>query len=229
MRVLIVEDNIHLAAFIQKSVRSSGIETALVSQGADALDMLDAQPCDLVILDLGLPDMDGMEVLKKIRGRKNMIPILILTAREGISDRVNGLNNGADDYLLKPFAMDELVARAKALLRRPRHGLSQLLTAGNTTLDTIHREVQIKGQVVSFSRRETDMLERFLQRPGHVLSKAVLEDNLYMPDEEGSAHSIEVIISRLRKKLVSGGSNLTVHTLRGIGYLLSEQEKADAE
>ena len=150
--------------------------------------------------------------------------MLILTARDGVEDRVRGLDGGADDYLLKPFAMEELIARIRALLRRPGGALGLTLTAGNVSFDTTAREVLVDDSVISVSRREMGVLEQLMRRNGRVVPKDVLEDKLYGFGEEVTSNSVEVHISRLRKRLLKANANISVHTLRGIGYLLSEDD-----
>jgi len=147
---------------------------------------------------------------------------LLLTARDTVDDRVLGLNAGADDYLIKPFAMDELVARTKALLRRPGLALGVMLEAGNITFDSVGREVCVAGQPLPLPRRELDVLEHLIRRAGRVVPKAVLEDKLYGQDEELESNAIPVHVSHLRKKLIAAGATLEIHTIRGVGYLLEE-------
>lgn len=223
MRLLLVEDNKRLSELVRDGLHLAGFETDLAERGEDALSMAQTQNYDLVVLDLGLPDIDGLEVLKSIRSKNKSLPVLILTARDTLGDKVIGLNMGADDYLPKPFAMDELTARVRALLRRPGHALGQVLEAGNISFDTISRDVLIAGAPVRMSRRETDLLEQLMRRFGHVVSKETIEEKLYSFEEEGSSNSVEVLVHRLRKKLESLGATPHIHTLRGIGYLLSGQ------
>ncbi|TAN60028.1 MAG: response regulator transcription factor, partial [Magnetospirillum sp.] len=149
-------------------------------------------------------------------------PMMVLTARDGINDRVRGLNAGADDYLLKPFAMEELIARLRAILRRPGAALSVLLSSGDLTFDTIGRELRVRGELVSMPRREMEMLEHLLRRAGKVIPKRVLEESLYGFDDEVSSNTVEVLVSRLRKRLQLTAAGVTVHTLRGIGYMLAD-------
>jgi DNA-binding response OmpR family regulator len=149
---------------------------------------------------------------------------MILTARDGVEDRVKGLDDGADDYLLKPFAMEELIARIRALLRRPGGALGLTLTAGNVSFDTTAREVMVNDASISVSRREMGVLEQLMRRNGRVVPKDVMEDKLYGFGEEVTSNSVEVHISRLRKRLANANASVTVHTLRGVGYLLSEDD-----
>jgi len=222
MRLLVVEDNERLATFVVQGLKAAGFAVDQVGLAADALAALSTARYDAVVLDLGLPDSDGMSVLQEARGRGEATPVLVLTARDGLADRVKGLNAGADDYLLKPFAMDELVARLKALLRRPGAALGQLLEAGNLRLDTVNRAVEVDGRALLLGRREIALLELLLRRAGRVVAKSALEDGLYGFDEQASANSVEANVSRLRKKLEVAGVTVTIHTVRGVGYLLAE-------
>ena len=175
-----------------------------------------------MVLDLGLPDGDGLDILKRMRARGMAVPVLVLTARDGIDDRVGGLDAGADDYLLKPFALEELLARLRALLRRPGHALGVVLACGDVSLDTATRQVSVAGQPVQISRRETELLEHLLRRAGRVVPKRALEESLYGFDDDVSTNTVEAAVSRLRKRLVQTGATAEIHTLRGIGYMLVE-------
>jgi DNA-binding response OmpR family regulator len=177
---------------------------------------------DAMILDLGLPDRDGLEVVRALRVEGKRIPILILTARDGIDDRVEGLDRGADDYLLKPFAMKELAARLRALLRRPGGPLGATIDIGNVSLDTTTRQVKVNGRVISISRRELDALELLMRRADQVVPKRLFEESIYGLSEEVAPNAIEALVSRLRRRLEMIEARVSIHTLRGIGYLLTE-------
>ncbi len=177
---------------------------------------------DAAVLDLGLPDGDGLAVLRSARRIGKALPILILTARDAVEDRVAGLNAGADDYLTKPFAMIELIARIKALLRRPGGVLGITLAAGNVSLDTVGRELTVAGTPVQLSRRELAILEQMMRRFGRIVPKAVLEEKLYGIDEEPDSNTIPVHVHHLRRQLQAAGASLVVHTIRGVGYILAE-------
>ncbi len=222
MRILLIEDHERFAGFIKDGLEKEGFTVDTVLTGAAADAAISAVTYDAVILDLGLPDMDGVGLLKSWRERSDDTPVLILTARDGIDDRVRGLNSGGDDYLLKPFAMEELVARIRALLRRPGAVLGLVINAGNVSFDTTAREVRINDKPIAISRREMGVLEHLMRRNGRVVPKNVLEDKIYGFDEEVSSNSVEVHVSRLRKRLAKAGADVSVHTLRGVGYLLSE-------
>jgi len=169
-----------------------------------------------------LPDGDGLAVLTAARRAGKALPILILTARDAVEDRVTGLNAGADDYLTKPFAMTELVARIKALLRRPGGVLGMTLEAGNVRLDTVGRELTIGGMPVRLSRRELAIIEQMMRRFGRIVPKSVLEEKLYGIDEEPDSNPIPVHIHHLRRQLDAAGAHLMIHTIRGVGYILAE-------
>jgi len=222
MRLLIIEDNQRLAEFMAKALRAEGFTLDLVQLADEAEAALATTRYDSVVLDLGLPDADGMDLLKRLRGRDDPTPVLILTARDGLADRVSGLNAGADDYLLKPFAMAELVARLKALMRRPGGALGVRLQSGNLTFDTVGSIVEVEGKSVLLSRRELALLELLLRRAGRVVSKSSIEESLYGFGEEVESNSVEAHISRLRKKLTGAGARCEIHTVRGVGYFIGE-------
>ena len=225
MRILLVEDHVRFANFVREGLEKEGFTVDMVETGSAADAVVSAVRYDAVILDLGLPDEDGVDVLKGWRDRAEETPVLILTARDAVEERVRGLNSGADDYLLKPFDMNELVARVRALLRRPGGALGVVLNAGNVAFDTTAREVRIDGQPISISRREAAVLEQLMRRSGRVVPKDVLEDKIYGFDEEVSSNSVEVHVSRLRKRLTNAGADVAVHTLRGVGYLLADEHE----
>jgi len=227
MRLLLVEDHERFAEFIRLSLEKEGFTVDAVHNAEDADAAHSTVSYDSILLDLGLPDTDGLELLKGWRDRGDETPVLIITARDGVDDRVLGLNLGGDDYLVKPFAIEELVARIRALLRRPGGALGTVMTAGNITFDATAREVQIAGKTIPISRREMGVLEHLMRRLGHVVPKDVIEDKIYGFDEEVSSNSVEVHVSRLRKRLSESGADVTIHTLRGVGYLLSEDQVAE--
>jgi DNA-binding response OmpR family regulator len=222
MRVLLIEDNVRLAGFIGKALGAAGFTTDHCDCAGDGEAALDTVRYDALVLDLGLPDDDGMNVLRRVRMHVAELPVLILTARDGVEDRVGGLNAGADDYLLKPFAMEELIARLNALMRRPGTTLGRELTIANLTFDSVGREVTVDDKVMPLTRREMSVLELLLRRAGRVVPKDVLADSVYGFDENFGANSIEVAVHRLRKRLQDSGARLEIHTLRGIGYMLVE-------
>ncbi len=222
MRILLVEDNLKLSTYVRRGLENEDFTVDGVGTLADAEVALDTAPYDLMVLDLGLPDGDGLDLLKKLRAQDNHLPVLVLTARDGVDDRVKGLNAGADDYLLKPFAVEELAARLRALLRRPDGALGNSLKVGNIVFDTSSREVRVGQNLIKISRKEMGVLEQLMRRSGKVVPKDILESKLYGFDEEVSPNSLEAHISRLRKRLSQAEASVTIHTLRGVGYLLSD-------
>ena len=228
MRLFLVEDNPRLSDAITKNLRKAGFDVDVAAEGGDALAAISDQSCDLVILDLSLPDMDGMDVLRTLRDRRQNVPVLVLTARDGLSDKIAGLNRGADDYMVKPFETDELVARIQALLRRPAQMLGCMIELNNLRFDTTSRQARVEGKALDLSRRETDLLEQLVRSADKIVTKAAIEQRLYSYEERGSPNSIEVLVHRLRKKLADGAADIEIHTLRGIGYMMtgSTGEKA---
>jgi len=222
VRLLVVEDEARIAEILRAALEKAGFAVDAVSTCADAREALSLNPYDIAILDLGLPDGDGMKLLDEVRSSGAAIPILVLTARDAVEDRVGGLDAGADDYLVKPFAMAELIARTKALLRRPGAALGTTLSAGNLVFDSLGRDVQIGGQPLSLARREAAILEHLLRRLDRVVPKAVLEEKLYGIDDELESNAIPVHIHHLRRKLTEAGATAEIHTVRGIGYILTE-------
>jgi DNA-binding response OmpR family regulator len=213
-----VEDNRPLADSVAKLLRGKGYAVDAVGTGDDAGAAVGTQPYDLVILDLGLPDMDGLDLLRKLRGAKSRVPVLVLTARASLQSRVEGLNLGADDYLVKPFALEELEARAGALIRRGVGGASAVLTHGPLSLDSAGRFASLGGVPLDLPRRELCLLELLLLRAGQVVEKQMLLEKLFSYDEDASANAIEIYVHRLRKRLEPAG--IHVRTIRGLGYLL---------
>jgi DNA-binding response OmpR family regulator len=222
MRLLIVEDNERLAEFIQKGIGQRGLDADAVHTAEDAMAAARGLGYDLIILDLGLPDRDGIDLLKDLRAFSPHIPILILTARDALESRLEGLNSGADDYMVKPFEIDELVARIRVLLRRPGLSLGNILEAGNLSLNTVTRAVAIEGAPLQLSGRELGLLEQLLRSAGQPVPKKSIETRLYGYGDQGSANSVEVMMHRLRQKLIEAKASVQIHTLRGLGYMLAE-------
>lgn len=221
MRVLIVEDDPVLADGLTRSLRQAAYAVDCVGDGSEADHVLATQSYDLVILDLGLPKLDGFEVLRRLRRRGAKVPVLMLTARDSLQDRVKGLDLGADDYLAKPFDLPELEARVRALVRRGQSGGSAALTHGALTLDVAGRRATLNGDPLDLSARELGVLEVLMMRSGRVVGKEQLAEQLYGWDEEVGANAIEVYVHRLRRKLEPAG--VSIRTIRGLGYLLEKE------
>ncbi len=219
VRVLIVEDDPLLQDSLTRAMRAAGYASDQAGDGEMALSLLRCGGFDLVILDLGLPRMDGLQVLREMRGAGCRAAVLILTARDGVEDRVKGLDLGADDYLTKPFSVVELEARARALLRRGQGG-TPLLACGTLVYDTVGRRATLANEPLDLSLRELSVLETLLFRQGRVVSKEQLIESLCGYNEEVSGNAIEVYVHRLRKKLEPAG--VSIRTMRGLGYLLGE-------
>ena len=228
MRLLIAEDNTRLGDYLRTALSDRGFTVDLVGTAGDAEAALFSINYAALILDLGLPDADGMSVLKAMRKNNDMRPVLILTARESTRMLVDSLNSGADDYLCKPFDTDELVARIRALLRRPGVRKSVVMTEANLLLDTVEREVRVGGKVVEIPRREFYALELLLRRTGSVVSKSTMESMLYAFGEEIASNAIEVLVHRLRKRLADARADVAIHTIRGVGYMLVAEAKSNA-
>ena len=222
MRLLIIEDEPRIAEILKSGLQRAGFAVDVMHRCADAREALAVTVYDATILDLGLPDGDGLDLLAELRAAHNCVPILVLTARDAVEDRVSGLDAGADDYLIKPFATVELIARTKALLRRPGGALGVKLQAGNVVLDTIGRDVRVGELLLQLPRRECTILEHLLRRQGRVVPKTVLEEKLYGIDEELESNAVPVHVHHLRRKLQDAQATAEIHTVRGIGYLLTE-------
>jgi two-component system, OmpR family, response regulator QseB len=217
MRLLLVEDDTMLGRGMRQGLAEAGFTVDWVTDGHAAELALANGVYDLALLDVGLPAKDGMTLLSEMRARRDALPVLIVTARDSVADRVAGLNAGADDYVLKPFDLDELVARVRALLRRRAGAAGPLLECGGIVLDPVRREVRKDGQEVPLSAREFALLEALMQRPGAVLSREQLEDTVYGWGEEVGSNAVEVHLHKLRRKLGPDA----IRNVRGVGYKVS--------
>jgi len=224
MRLLVVEDNEQLAELVTKGLQAAGYETDVLSTLEEASAVLRTTFYAGLILDLGLPDGDGLALLREIRHLGNPIPVIVLTARGGLHDRVQGLRSGADDYLVKPFALEELIARLEAQLRRPGHLLGSSLRIANLEFDTQNRQASIDDQPQLLSARETAVLELLMRSKGRVVSKKQVEDHIFGHSGDVASNAIEVYVHRLRKQLSERGARVQVHTIRGVGYLIAEEK-----
>jgi DNA-binding response OmpR family regulator len=224
MRLLIVEDNEQLAELLVKGLRAAGYDTDVLATAAEAHAALLTVSYAGLILDLGLPDGDGLAVLRELRHRKDPLPVLVLTARGGLEDRVAGLRSGADDYLVKPFAFEELVARLEAQLRRSGQMLGNLIRIANLEFDSRNKQAIIDDQPQVLSARETAVLELLMRVKGRVVSKKQVEDHIFGMSGDVASNAVEVYVHRLRKQLAEKGAKVTIHTIRGVGYLIAEEK-----
>lgn len=225
MKILVVEDEPKINAFICKGLKESGYLVASVQDGLSALDLiLNDSSLDLVVLDLMLPKMDGLEVLKEIRTQGKTLPVLILSAKKTVDERVQGLGGGADDYLVKPFAYSELLARIQVLLRRgkPQKELPTTLSKFGITLDLLTRKVTRDQVEVDLQAKEFSLLEYFLRNPDRVLTKTMILENVYNYNFDTQTNVVDVLVCRLRNKIDKEFSKKTIHTLRGMGYVLKD-------
>lgn len=224
MRLLIIEDNVELARLVASGLRAAGYETDIVSNATEGRTALHKVSYAAMILDLGLPDSDGLSVLQELRSQMDPLPVLVLTARGGLQDRVTGLRSGADDYLAKPFAMEELLARLEAILRRPGQLLGRSLRLANLVYDTESRQIFVDDQPRIISAREASVLEILLRRQGRVVPKKNVEDHIFGLEGDVASNAVEVYVSRLRKQLAEYGAKVVIHTIRGVGYLMNEEK-----
>lgn len=222
MRLLLVEDEPDMAALLRGALARHDFVTDCVPSIEFAIEAIETVAHDLIILDRQLGDGDGASLIALIRKRRPHTPIVVLSARGGTNDRIEGLNLGADDYLAKPFVVDELVARLRAVLRRPSQVETAPIAMGNLSLDLGHGEVFVDGDKVDLPRREYLVLESLMRRAGRTVRRAVLEEEVYGSDDEIQSNSLEAHISRLRRKLADAGSAVEIHPVRGVGYLLRQ-------
>jgi two-component system response regulator MprA len=222
MRILVVDDEQAVREALQRALRLAGYDVELASDGADALQQLSVSAPDAVVLDVRMPEVDGLEVCRRMRATGATTPVLMLTARDAVADRVGGLDAGADDYLVKPFALEELLARLRALLRRGGDGRGTTLRFADITLYTSTREVHRGKRRIDLTRTEFNLLELFLRNPRQVLTRSLIFDRVWGYDFGPSSNSLEVYVGYLRRKLEEGGEPRLIHTIRGVGYALRE-------
>lgn len=225
MRILVVEDEKNLRKIIVKQLVKEHYIVDECEDGIEAIDYIDATDYDGIILDIMIPKKDGWEVLKELRAKNNHTPVLMLTARDAIDDRVKGLDLGADDYMVKPFAFEELLARIRVMMRRKPGFLTNKLIVGDLTLDRNMKQVFRDGKEIKLSAKEFMILEYFMRNPGIVLSRSQIEQNAYNYDFDGASNVIDVYIRYLRKKIDEGYDKKYIHTVRGLGYVLREESK----
>jgi two-component system copper resistance phosphate regulon response regulator CusR len=219
MRFLVVEDEKRIADFLQRGLESAGYAVDVAHDGSAALELLHAAEYDLIILDMMLPDMDGLKVLEKVRNRKSSPPVLILSARGTVDDRVKGLELGADDYLVKPFAFTELLARVRVLLRRGQP-TPERLQVGDLVLDCIRRKVTRSGEYIELAPKEFSILEYMMRNRGRPLSRTMIVEHVWDMDYDGLTNIVDVYIRHLRSKIDDKWNTKLIHTVRGIGYMV---------
>jgi DNA-binding response OmpR family regulator len=222
VRLLIVEDNAELAGMIADLLANAGLPSDRAATLADGEHLATVSSYAAIILDLGLGDGDGITLLRSLRSRGDPTPVLILSARGTVTDRVAGLREGSDDYLIKPFAPEELVARVLALLRRPDAAYIRALECANVSLDLERRDLRIDGRAQPMPIREMQLLAMLLRQQGRVVRKAQIENSLFGADDEFGSNAVEVYVHRLRRRLEQSGARLRIDTVRGVGYLLGE-------
>jgi two-component system, OmpR family, response regulator MprA len=225
MRILVVDDEPAVREALERALRLEGYEVALASDGAEAQQSLDTRPPDAVVLDVLMPRVDGIQLCRRMRDNGDRTPVLMLTARDAVADRVSGLDAGADDYLVKPFALPELLARVRALLRRaaPEGDQNETLRFSDLALDPLSFEVHRNGRPIELTRTEFLLLELFLRHPRQVLTRSVIFEHVWGYDFGTRSNSLEVYMGYLRRKTEADGEPRLLHTIRGVGYVLKER------
>ncbi len=223
MRILIVEDNEKVATLIAKRLGENLFVVDQVKTVDEAMGALEVVAYDLVVLDLTLPDGNGIEVLRALRKNRKSVPVLIETARDDVSHRVEALDQGADDYIVKPFSSEELLARIRAILRRPKQAVHSAMELGNVTLDIPSLALKINGEPVEIARREFEVLAALFRSRGRIIPRERLEEAIYSFDVDVTPNAIEATISRLRRRLEAQGATIGITAMRGLGYLLAER------
>src|SRR5919198_2298237 len=222
MRILVVDDEPAVREAVERALRLDGHDVLLAADGGEALETLGERPADAVVLDVLMPRVDGLELCRRMRLRGDRTPVLMLTARDAISDRVAGLDAGADDYLVKPFALDELLARLRALLRRTSPDGAKVLRFADLTLDPNTREVRRGDRTIDLTRTEFHLLELFMRNPRRVLTRDVILEQVWGFNFGPASNSLDVFAGYLRRKTEAGGEPRLIHTVRGVGYVLRD-------
>ena len=224
MRILVVEDEKKTASFIRKALQAESFAVDVVHHGLDALTAATATPFDAIVLDIMLPGRDGLSVLRQLRERKNTTPVLLLSARGEVNERVEGLNAGADDYLAKPFALAELIARVRALARRAGEPKVIVLRVGDLTLDTVTRQARRGDAVVELTAREFRLLAFLMGSAGRICGRMVILEKVWDYDFDPGTNLVDVYVKRLREKIDAGAEPKLLHTVRGVGYVIKEPQ-----
>jgi len=226
MRILVVEDERKVASFIRQGLEEDGHTVEIAADGATALELVEADPGhDLIVLDVMLPKRDGLDVLKTIRARGVTTPVLMLTARDAVADKVAGLDLGADDYLTKPFAFEELLARVRALLRRGTDQRAAVLRLGDLSLDPATREARRGARRIALTAREYSLLDYFLRNPGRLLTRPMIAEHVWGLDFDAESNIIDVYVGYLRRKVDAPGEPRLLHTVRGSGYVMKAEDR----
>ena len=224
MRILLAEDEKKIASYVRKALREVGYTVDEVHRGDEALELAWTVPYDVIVLDVMMPGRDGLSVLRQLRQRRNNTPVLLLTARGEVSERVEGLNLGADDYMAKPFAMDELVARVQALSRRGSGERATLVRVADLTMNLITREVKRTGEPIALSMREFALLEYLMRTPGRVLTRTQICEQVWDHHFDTGTNVVDVYVQRLRRKIDDGHAGKLLHTVRGVGFVLRAEK-----
>ncbi len=222
MKVLVVEDSARMARTLKKGLAEEGYTVDVAGDGASGLHMARSGEYDLVLLDLNLPDMDGLELIEELRGTRSDVPVILVTARDTVRDRVEGLDAGADDYVTKPFSFEELMARIRAIMRRPGARAEPVLRFDEIELDPAKGQVVVGGELLSLSAREFALLREFMANPDRVLTRAHLYETVWGSEYDGLSNVLDVYVNYLRKKLERSGRTRVIHTLRGRGYVFGK-------
>lgn len=224
MRILVVEDQKKIAEFIRKGLEEHGFRVEVCRTGEDGIDRARAEPFDAMVLDIMLPGRDGLSVLRELRDRRVAMPVILLTARDGLEERVEGLNLGADDYLAKPFYVEELAARINALLRRATGGTPGQLKVADLSLDLIKREARRAGKRIELTSREFDLLAYLMRSPGRVFTRTQINEHVWDIHFDTGTNIVDVAIARIRKKIDEGAPLKLIETVRGVGYRIRDPE-----
>ena len=221
MRLLVVEDDKKIASFLEKGLREAGFSVDVCHDGLDGLSLALTEPYEAAVIDIMLPGLDGLDLIEKIRTRGVTIPVLILSARQSVDDRIEGLQRGGDDYMVKPFSFNELLARIQALLRRGRAVIhSGIISVGELQLDPLKREVRRQGEKIELPTKEYALLDLMMRNPGRVLSKTSILEQIYEYNFDPQTNVIDVLVCRLRNRIDKEYDNKLIHTVRGMGYVL---------
>ena len=220
MRILLIEDEKKVSNFIKKGLEEEHYAVDTAFDGEEGLFMAEMNEYDLIVLDLMIPKIDGWEVLKRIRGRKNTVPVLVLTAKASVDDIVKGLDSGCDDYLTKPFAFMEFLARVRALLRREKTEKEPLLTIGDLTLSLVTHKVMRKGKEIELTSKEYSLLEYFMRNPDKILTRTMISEHVWDSHFDSMTNLVDVYVNYLRKKVDRDFEPKLIHTIRGVGYVM---------